>query len=87
MGQLGRQVPARREMGRLMARIIDVAKAQEAFDRAARNAVHGPRDVRAGRFVAGDASVSLPRGKLRLRRSPPTTGSHVAEKRGEADHK
>jgi len=28
-----------------MARIIDVAKAQEAFDRAAHNAVHGPRDV------------------------------------------
>ena len=48
-----------------MARIIDVAKAQEAFDRAAHNAVHGPRDVRADRFVAGDASVSLPNGKPR----------------------
>jgi hypothetical protein len=64
-----------------MARIIDVAKAQEALDRAARNAVHGPRDVRAGRFVAGDASVSLPRGKPWLRRSRSKAGSHIAEKR------
>jgi hypothetical protein len=63
-----------------MARIIDVAKAQEAFDRAARNAVHGPRDVRAGRFVAGDASVSLPHSKPRLRRSRSATGFDVAEK-------
>ncbi len=64
-----------------MARIIDVAKAQEALDRAAHDAVHGPRDVRAGRFVAGDASVSLPSGKPRLRRLRSATGSHDAEKR------
>ena len=64
-----------------MARIIDIAKAQEAFDRAARDAVHGPRDVRAGRFVAGDASVSLPHSKPRPKRSRSKTGSHAAEKR------
>ena len=64
-----------------MARIIDIAKAQEALDRAARNAVHGSRDVRAGRFVAGDASVGLPHGKPRPRRSRSKTGSQAAEKR------
>jgi hypothetical protein len=63
-----------------MTRIIDVSKVQEALDRAARDALHGPREVRAGRFVAGDASVSLPRGKPRSRRSP-KTGSRAAEKR------
>jgi hypothetical protein len=61
-----------------MTRIIDVSKVQEALDRAARDALHGPRDVRAGRFVAGDASVSLPRGKSRPRRSRSATGSRVA---------
>jgi hypothetical protein len=64
-----------------MARIIEVAKTQEAFDRAARNAVDGTRDVRAGRFVAADASVGLPEGKPRPRRSRSATGSHPAEKR------
>lgn len=48
-----------------MGRIIDVAKVQEALDRAARNAVHGSQDVRAGRFVAGDASASLPNRRSR----------------------
>lgn len=64
-----------------MTRIIDVSKVQEALDRAAHNAVHGPRDVRAGRFVAGDASVSLPDGKRKSRRSRSATGSHPTEKR------
>jgi hypothetical protein len=49
-----------------MTRIIDVNKVQEALDRAARQAVHGTHEVRAGRFVAGEASASLPRGKPRL---------------------
>jgi hypothetical protein len=57
-----------------MTRIIDVSKVQEALDSAARDALHGPRDVRAGRFVAGDASVSLPRSKPRLRWSRSATG-------------
>jgi hypothetical protein len=52
-----------------MTRIIDVSKVQEALDKAARDALHGPRDVRAGRFVAGDASVQLPQRKVRAKRS------------------
>ncbi len=38
-----------------MGKIIDVDKAQQALDRAARNARSGPADVRAGRFVLRDA--------------------------------
>jgi hypothetical protein len=40
-----------------MGKIIDVEKAQQALDRAARNARSGPADVRAGRFVLRDAST------------------------------
>lgn len=40
-----------------MGKIIDVDKAQEALDRAARNARSGPADVRAGRFVLSDPGV------------------------------
>jgi hypothetical protein len=46
-----------------MGRIIDVEKVQEALNRAAHNAKHGSRDVRAGRFVAGAASATQPKGK------------------------
>lgn len=38
-----------------MGKIIDVDKAQQALDRAARNARTGSDDVRAGRFVLSDA--------------------------------
>ena len=38
-----------------MGKIIDVDKAQQALDRAARNARSGSADVRAGRFVLRDA--------------------------------
>ena len=38
-----------------MGKIIDVDKAQQALDCAARNARSGPADVRAGRFVLRDA--------------------------------
>lgn len=48
-----------------MSKIIDVAKAQEALDRAAHNAVHGSRDVRTGRFVAGDSVAPMPARKPR----------------------
>jgi hypothetical protein len=41
--------------GRLMGKIIDVDKAQEALDRAARRARSGSAEVRAGRFVLRDA--------------------------------
>jgi hypothetical protein len=64
-----------------MTRIIDVDKVQAALDSAARDALHGPRNVRAGRFVAGDASVGLPTGKPRLRRSRSGIESHAPEKR------
>jgi hypothetical protein len=70
-----------------MTRIIDVSKVQEALDQAARDALHGSRDVRAGRFVAGDASVSLPWGKPRSRKPRSATGSHGTEKGGGADPK
>jgi hypothetical protein len=64
-----------------MTRIIDVSKVQDALDKAARDAVHGPRDVRAGRFVATDVSVSLPSDKPRSRRSRSATGSHGGDER------
>jgi hypothetical protein len=74
-------------MERLMARSIDVDKVQEALDRAARNAVYGPRDVKAGRFVASDASVSLPQRKPKLARSRSSAESNGAEKRKGAARK
>jgi hypothetical protein len=40
-----------------MGKIIDVDKAQQALDRAARNARSGPADVRAGRFVLRDVET------------------------------
>jgi hypothetical protein len=39
-----------------MGKIIDVDKAQEALNRAARNARSGSTEVRAGRFVMRDAT-------------------------------
>jgi KTSC domain-containing protein len=67
-----------------MGKIIDVDKVQEALNRAAHKAKHGSRDVRAGRFVAGAASASLPTGKraaahrvgaaARTAKSSPTDG-------------
>lgn len=41
-----------------MGKIIDVDKAQEALDRAARHAQSGSAEVRAGRFVLRDARRS-----------------------------
>lgn len=38
-----------------MGKIIDVAEVQDELDRAARDARNGPPDVRAGRFVHGNA--------------------------------
>jgi hypothetical protein len=42
-------------MERLMGKIIDVEEVQRELNRAARDARHGPPDVRAGRFVHGNA--------------------------------
>lgn len=39
-----------------MGKIVNVREVQKALDRAARDARHGPVDVRAGRFVHGNAS-------------------------------
>lgn len=39
-----------------MGRIIDVDDVQGQLDRAARDAKHGPADVRAGRFVHRNAT-------------------------------
>jgi hypothetical protein len=66
-----------------MRRIIDVDKVQAALDRAARNALHGPRDVRAGRFLAADATARLAAGKERaskLRVSAPSPGRRKRRK-------
>jgi hypothetical protein len=60
-----------------MTRIIDVSKVQEALDRAARDALRGPRDVRAGRFVATDAVAKMPARKLR-----PVKAGRLAARRG-----
>ena len=60
-----------------MARIIDVKSVQEALDRAASKAVHGSREVRAGRFVAAAASGRLPPGRRR-RMSKPASGASPA---------
>lgn len=38
-----------------MGKIIDVAEVQDELNRAARDARHGPPDVRAGRFVHANA--------------------------------
>ena len=53
-------------MERLMGKVIDVDEVQDELSRAARDAKHGSRDVRAGRFVAGAASASPPEGKRGL---------------------
>jgi hypothetical protein len=50
-------------MERLMGKVIDVREVQDELNRAARDAKHGPADVRAGRFVAGAASASQPKGE------------------------
>jgi hypothetical protein len=67
-----------------MTRIIDVSKVQEALDNAARDALHGPRDVRAGRFVATDASVSLPSSKPRRMRPYAVTTPSTSTRRDTA---
>ena len=53
-----------------MNRIINVNKVQEALDRAARNAVHGPRDVRAGRILSKETTVRLPTRTTRTIETP-----------------
>ena len=42
----------------MMDTIIDVAEVQDALDRAARDARHGPVDVRAGRFIHASAKAA-----------------------------
>jgi len=39
-----------------MDKVIDVREVQDELDRAARDARHGPADVRAGRFVHRNAT-------------------------------
>jgi hypothetical protein len=40
-----------------MSRIVDVDRVQKQLDRAARDAKHGPAEVRAGRFVHRNSRV------------------------------
>src|ERR1051325_9221573 len=64
LGQPGRRIPSRRNLERLMGRIIEVDEVQGELDRAARDAKQGTADVRAGRFVHRDATTGkLPIGK------------------------
>ena len=53
-----------------MGKIIDVAEVQDALNRAARDARHGPRDVRAGRFVHRDARDGRISGEMDKRATP-----------------
>jgi Holliday junction resolvase-like predicted endonuclease len=45
-------------MERLMDKIVDVREVQEQLDKAARDAKHGPADIRAGRFIHEDAMAA-----------------------------
>jgi hypothetical protein len=66
-----------------MGRIIDVDKVQEALNRAAHKAKHGPADVRAGRFVAGAGSAGQPKGERERTRR--VGGAARKTQRGPAD--
>jgi hypothetical protein len=55
LGQPGRRISRGRILERLMDTVLDVQKVQKQLDRAARDAKHGPADIRAGRFVHGNA--------------------------------
>jgi hypothetical protein len=65
-----------------MGKIGDVDKVQEALNRAAHKAKHGSRDVGAGRFAAGAASASQPKGKQGPTRR---AGGAPRNQRGPAD--
>lgn len=59
-----------------MGKIIDEAEVQDALDRAARDARHGPRDIRAGRFVHADARGDRASGTVKPRGEPPKATPH-----------
>jgi hypothetical protein len=71
-------------MERLMGKVIDVHEVQDELNRAARDAKHGPADVRAGRFVAGAGSASQPTGE-RERTTRRVGGAARKTQRGPAD--
>ena len=54
-----------------MSKIIDVDEVQRELNRAARDARHGPPDVRAGRFVHRDARDGQISGETDKRATPP----------------
>jgi hypothetical protein len=58
-----------------MGKIIDVAEVQKALDRAAHDAKHGPRGIRAGRFVhagtAGDRTSGTAKPRTQASKTPP----------------
>lgn len=68
-------------MERLMGKIIDVAEAQDALNRAARDAKHGPRDVRAGRFVHRDARDGRISGEMDKRATQPNRQNPVPDQK------
>jgi hypothetical protein len=70
LGQLGRRIPSRRKLERLIRKIIDFDEVQGELDRAARDAKRGTADVRAGRFVH-----PLAAGKLTIGKEPRTPRS------------
>ncbi len=57
----GGGIPARNFLGHAMTKVIDRRKMEQALRQAAKDAVSGPRDVRAGRFA----------GKTGVRKSDP----------------
>ncbi len=58
-------------MERLMGKIIDVREVQKELNRAARDARHGPADVRAGRFVHANTGGDQPSAPSRQRGQSP----------------
>jgi hypothetical protein len=62
-----------------MDKVIDVQEVQDELDRAARDAKHGPADIRAGRFVHRNATSShVSAGKTTAASSTPERESKQA---------
>lgn len=68
LGQLGGRISPSRKLERLMGTVLNIHEVQQHLDRAARDARHGPTDIRAGRFMwASPASSTLPATKVTKR--------------------
>jgi hypothetical protein len=73
----GGRFPARRGVGRLMSKVADKSKLQQALDGAAINAKRGSTELRAGRFVVGRDKVT---GRFVMRRDDASVRSGARKK-------